>query len=470
MHNNDQSPLALGHLQELWDHRVRSGVDITSRLIKQGSAHKRELERARRQQLKISKARRKLSNKRLSSSDRATLLQDIKKRRKKYGRAIAAYLSCVQADLLAPNFKLAVVANFKPQHVTKQSYSLHTGSPDSDYFAALILSDTLATAFGLHAPSRHEAVAGLAAAVSGAWTKSIVRVDISSFYENIPHDRLLELIDSNKALDSISKRWIRTLLAAYLQASSSTNTIGLPRGIGPSANLSEAYLLQFDKSLETKRECIYYSRFVDDIVAVMAEADPYPARPTSYLDEIDSLLVDIGLTASTATGKRQEINVVREILPRGQKITYLGYDLELDYADPALSLDISAQRYMRIVTKMTRAGDAYARSKSNQGKSVELLDLRLKYLTTNTRLLHSKRDAFVGIKFSNTLVNTSNSMRALDAELRAQLSSLDQTGMPEVMKNRINSYSFLAGFEIPKYSRFSSGQWRAMTAIWKDVT
>lgn len=466
----ESSPLALDRFQQLWDRRTRSGVDVVAALLSKKSAHPKKLRKIKRHRTSILHARRDLKNKRLTKEEREQLLRQIRKSRKKLDASTLKYLTAVQATLTSPKFTLAVKKNLKPPHVSKQTYSITSTTPDASYFAAMLLSDSINKAFGLSSPSRQDIVQGLSSAIIGKWNKTVIRADIRSFFESIPHDQLLALVEGNMKLDSLSKNWIRSLLADYANIAHPAISVGLPRGIGPSASLSEAYLLSFDRKVKQKRECAYYARYVDDIVVVMATADPYPPRPSSYLDEFDKQLRTIGLETSTSSGKRQEIQCANESLPIGSHLQYLGYEIRRGSSGSKIQLEISATRASRIKDKLDRSFAVYARSASGGDKAASLLDLRIKYLTSNTRLVHSKRDAFVGIKFSNRSVNSTDAMVDLDLRLQALIQATDLSGMDAVLRNHLASYSFVQGFNDVKYVRFSAHQWRNLTSIWKDIS
>jgi hypothetical protein len=467
----ESSPLALDRFQQLWDRRTRSGVDVVAALLSKQSAHPKQLRKIKRHRTKILHARRDLKNKkRLTDEEQNQLLRQIRKSRKKLAASTLAYLTAVQATITSPKFSLAITTNRKPPHVSKQTYSITSTTPDASYFAAMLLSDSINKAFSLSSPSRQDIVQGLSSAITGKWDKTVIRADIRSFYESIPHDQLLALVESNMKLDSLSKLWIRSLLAAYADSAHPAISAGLPRGIGPSASLSEAYLLSFDRKVKQKRECAYYARYVDDIVAVMATADPYPPRPSSYLDEFDDQLRALGLETSVSSGKRQELQCAKESLPIGANLQYLGYDIRQGSSKSKVLLEISVARASRIKDKIERSFAVYSRSASGGDKAASLLDLRIKYLTSNTRLVHSKRDAFVGINFSNRSVNSTDAMVDLDLKLQALIHATDLSGMDAVLRNRLANYSFVQGFNDVKYVRFSAHQWRTLTSIWKDIS
>jgi len=96
----------------------------------------------------------------------------------------------------------------------------------------------------------------------------LVRTDISSFYESIDRQRLIEKMDRDQLLSPASKKYILQVLNSYGQISNTTT--GVPRGVGISAYLAELYLEPIDKAIKEIPGLVLYCRFVDDIVAVFA--------------------------------------------------------------------------------------------------------------------------------------------------------------------------------------------------------
>ncbi len=110
--------------------------------------------------------------------------------------------------------------------------------------------------------NRKHIVAQIYSLISESIPKHIIKLDISSFYENIPRETVVEKIVSKGPISLSTK----TLLSKLYSLPTISSTRGLPRGIGLSASLSEYYMRDFDKEITKIKGVYYYARYVDDIV------------------------------------------------------------------------------------------------------------------------------------------------------------------------------------------------------------
>ena len=85
--------------------------------------------------------------------------------------------------------------------------------------------------------------------ISDGFNYHVLRTDISSFFESIPHDRLLRKLKEDQLLSQKSLRLISGILFRYARLAG-TPGIGLPRGLGISSYLSELYMRDFDQRVK----------------------------------------------------------------------------------------------------------------------------------------------------------------------------------------------------------------------------
>ena len=122
--------------------------------------------------------------------------------------------------------------------------------PQSIFFVSKQTQINLNKVFKIRRSSRNDIIAQLKCVLSDELPKIIIKTDIKDFYETIQHNKMLPVIDSNPLLSIVSKRYIHKILSQY--TSITTKAIGLPRGIGVSACLSEIYMQKLDKKVNVK--------------------------------------------------------------------------------------------------------------------------------------------------------------------------------------------------------------------------
>ena len=121
----------------------------------------------------------------------------------------------------------------------KDVYSVNDNAPLT-YFILKQVTLNLSQIFDIEFISRKEIFNQLISVLKGKLYKYIYRVDISSFFESIPHENLIEKIDSNHHLSPSSKKIVKKLLNSYTQLSLSNK--GIPRGVGISSYLADIYM------------------------------------------------------------------------------------------------------------------------------------------------------------------------------------------------------------------------------------
>jgi hypothetical protein len=460
--------LSIGALRVEWDERTRQGIDLVAKFKKTGTAFPLLIDSIQARRKSRRRARKKLASAIASGFKAKRATKRARKASKKHDKSISHYLKSVQAEMIAPGFALAVVAGPLPKPGSKQTYRLMSSSYDAAYFAGRVLSRDIRRAFGVKPIGRNEVVRALVSILAGKWPKTIVRADVDSFYETVPHDRLIELLDENHLLSPLSKNWVRQMLSSYANLTTPSSPIGIPRGVGPSAALADAYLLTLDRQIRDRKECVFYGRYVDDIVAVMAPMEPRDALLGGYLSEIEGGLKTLGLSLSSKPDKRIEEAVSSSGSSSIATFEFLGYKIVHDAASGGVDLDVSRARSKRIEMRLDRTFGIYLRSHSKEGNSARLLELRLRFLTGNTRLANSKKDAFVGVKFSNPLLTSSKTLKKLDWALKRHIVALP-TSTPLGVLDRIKKHGFERGFADVTYVRFSDQDWRQIVSAWRDI-
>ena len=146
------------------------------------------------------------------------------------------------------NLEKSDVITSKPVYFTKKEDA-------NGYFIIKQLQRNIRKLYKVKQSDRHQIISQLSCLLNNEFPKYLIRTDIQEFYESIPHDKLLEIIDHENLLSFASKEYIKSILNEYIKLSATDK--GLPRGIGLSAYLAELYMRQFDRHVKDDDEVIF---------------------------------------------------------------------------------------------------------------------------------------------------------------------------------------------------------------------
>lgn len=355
----------------------------------------------------------------------------------------------VSENVSAPKFKIHLEERDGPNG--KPVYTID-GTPET-YFAVKQLQRNIHKIYGVKQASRYDLSCQLRDTLSSKFPFELVRTDISSFYETVDRKKLLEKLDEDHLLSASSMRFIKQILDSYGQISSSNN--GIPRGVGVSAYLSELYLRPIDRALKAIPGVILYCRYVDDIVVVFARP-PAGKSLGSYETLMTKIISEEGLKHKAA--KTQEIDLASD---GAKKLDYLGYTYEISHQ---LSIAPSMQKLARLEMRLAASFTEYRKGSSiNPRKAYRDLLARIKFLTGNTRLTHSKANARTGIFYNNSLVTDMSGLATLDISLKKQIALIPR----KVLRARLKQCSFVKGFEERRYHTFSALELQRIVKAWK---
>ncbi len=357
---------------------------------------------------------------------------------------IEKHLSEVSKKLLDHKFKIAITkveTDDKPVYTTTETAE--------NYFAIKQLQYNVKKSFKVKQANRFAIVNQINSHFKDNFPKIVLRTDVKSFYESIPHDKLLAKINDNPLLSFLSKKLIWKILKDFLVASDATDKVGIPRGIGVSAYLAELYMRDIDKEISSLNDVTYYARYVDDIIIVFTPTTTQKAL--TYLDKVKCIMeTDTGLRMNP--GKTYELDLVKSNASRN--ICFLGYRFEFN--DGTLKkIGLTRTKLKKYIRRITSAIDEYNKQKRFDSKAARrILIHRLNFLTGNTRLENNKSSVLLGIYYSNSLLSEPlDDLIALDLFLYKKI---DRCIDDANLKKRLNKFSFQKGFEERKYVNFSS--------------
>lgn len=297
------------------------------------------------------------------------------------------------------------------------------------HFAMKCLQRNLVKAFGVEMVNRHTVMSNLKLMLNNNQPIYIIRTDIQHFFESIPQARLMSLIERNSILSNKSKGLIKNIIADYEGVKDKrlvSAERGVPRGVGISSALSEIYLDELDKLIKSRKEVIFYVRYVDDIFMIMSEM-PYGFTLASYYQALETKFHEYGLDLQpVGSGKCQLLDYYTPVNGRDQMhiLTYLGYCLYI-------TKDARNHR----TTKFGMSDERKLRFKSRVDNVFNRFKLELKYdikqakrdfkdglnlITGNIRLSKAKEGVKVGLYYNNDLLDVEQDFVELENYLHSK--------------------------------------------------
>lgn len=340
----------------------------------------------------------------------------------------------------------------------KTAYVVNTDLPEI-YFLFKQLYKNLQSAFQVTPSDRNLIVKQVINVLNNDFPKYIIRADIKEFFESIPHDKLKSIINSNPKLNPLSKKIIYFILNKYKEITG--RTIGIPRGIGVSAFLSEVYMKGIDDYIKSMPNLTYYARYVDDMILVFTPRTKCDDFSKTF-ENLQNKVKEFGLMLHTDNNKKKEINYF--FTKNSQyNFDFLGYKLLCSKGN--IRIDLSNNKIEKYKTKILNMINCFNLSfKQNNFKNYtnyKLLVNRIKFITGNTRLIGKKSNTMIGIYCSNYLLSDSKSLVTLDKYLEAKIKTISvgtksQTAID--VQAKLNQFKFVDGFNEKLFCKFSKSQ------------
>lgn len=333
---------------------------------------------------------------------------------------------------------------------------IYTIKNDPNYFFAIKqVQRNLSELYKLQPANRNLIISQLKSMLSNGFKKCIVRTDISSFYESIDQVNLKRSINGNRT-SPLTKKILFNSLREFNKLASTS--IGIPRGLGISAYLSELSMRRVDEYFRSLDEVAYYARYVDDIIIIFIPNPEDDSR--NFEDEtVDILENEFKLKCNRA--KTYQIDMRTS---NSRQIEFLGY--KIGVGDNAKT-SFSKRKIDKIKLKISTAFDHYESHKKVDIKSAKkMLVYRIRFLTSNTRLFNNKRKILIGIYYSNKHADDISILKGIDKFLESKLKAHKIEGK---LLDKLQKMSFYDGFVTKKYSPFNVSQFQEITSIWKSI-
>lgn len=383
--------------------------------------------------------------------------------------------------------KLEEISNQINQHCIKilkgkdyggQSYKLEDNV--CNFFISKKIQKNIRETYKVRQSSRYAILSQLINLLEDNCPKYVIRTDIKNFYESIPQKILLEKINNDYLLSIKTKKFINQILESYNGLTGQTDAdtaIGVPRGIGISAYLSELFMRNVDNQIQELDDIIYYARYVDDIIAIFVPQSK-KERNLNYKEKIEEIVENEKLSLNE--DKTETYNLLNNSsILKNKTINYLGYKIGSNSENEVLDTKLSEKKLGKYFDRIRLSFEYFSKKRHhNRKREFKLLSARIKYLTSNTKLRNNKDKVFVGIYYSNPFLNSDESLEKMEKRLNWYIARAELT---DKQKRKIKAYSFIDGFKkrtfqvLPLKNKINKNHNRILqfgiteiTSIWKE--
>jgi hypothetical protein len=437
----DQS-FSTDNFRKIFDYENRKGQHLEGKFFP-------EIEKITKNLKNFSLEFRELENKRptiskqLYEEERAKINKNKNDLKDHKERLLISELEKISANILKKNFRIIL-----QKVVTKNGKEAYKISNDpTSYFVIKQIQYNIKRLYKIQQGNRYNIICQLRSFMKDSFPKYIIRTDIEKFYESISNNSLLNKINKEHLLAMTSKKIIQQVLMSYKDLSH--NDIGIPRGIGISAYLSEIYMRDFDKKIRSHPEIIFYARYVDDMVIVFSPK--LNSNKENFLLQIKSEAEKLDLTLNS--------NKTKTLDPEEDDLDYLGYRFCKDK-----TIQMGTEKIQKYKKKIEITFNAYIKGcKTKEKVARKILVKRLKFLTGNTKLINNKKRVLVGIYFSNSLITNNDCLDNLDKYLSEKISKISC----HRLKERLTKMSFKDGFLQKRFTKFSTAELSKIVEVWK---
>lgn len=300
--------------------------------------------------------------------------------------------------------------------------------------------------------SRNEEISQLKTIIATEENSIIFRTDITSFYENINFEKVLNKLydDGYNNLPSLK------VLQSIYKFCNDHQYRGLPRGLSISATLADYYMRDFDKNVFALDTCFYYSRYVDDIIVIFTDENKKVKKALFKI-----LPSGLTLNANKTIQKR---------IGDADQLDYLGYSIDLKDG----VTKISKKKMKKTKTRLAKSIVAF-----NFNKNFELLLKRISLLSCNTRMRMSGREKPVisGFRFLYSLCNEEailEQMKELDCYFHNLINAKKYKPSCMLRKllkpnefEKLKSFSFKEGYKEKIMCKLSRLEISEVKQVWK---
>lgn len=286
---------------------------------------------------------------------------------------------------------------------------------------------------------RNKAVRELISCLKWAGNLKIIRYDIKRFYETLKQETIFQAINENNDLSSHTKEIVKNFLNQFWSEGGS----GLPRGIEISNPIANLILQKLDNEIKKLDDCVFYARFVDDIIAISNNT-----QSREIINKIKNLIpseLEINSAKSYTATTSNTIDI---------EISFLGYKIKIPKIHPRehykyreIEVSHSDNKIKDLKRKIFISMCSYRKD-----QDFSLLFDRLKFISTNRSVKKGKGTYKSGIYYSSNLVNNYEPLKEVDKYLYAIIKNkgiaffTGKLNLSSAQVKKLKEINFVAGF------------------------
>lgn len=377
------------------------------------------------------------------------------------------YLYNLEKEINSSNFKISLSSFML---YGKEYFTINVFSKNklASFFVIKQLQYNIRHLFKVKQANRHSILSNIKIFLNSKIPVYVIRTDITNFYESIPHNKLMPLLNNNTLLSNKSKSLIKGIFKEYESLKDKNITkedYGVPRGIGISSYLSEIYLRDIDKEISNRQEVLFYARYVDDIFIIINFLPMGTTTLDGYYRKIEQLFQKKGLTLKIQGDEKCKIlDFTKDSVPE-EKFDYLGYKLciKRDKRQLAISYSFSDEKqkkYKGRIDNIFRHFEKLVKTNISQAYK-DLFDC-MNLITSNVKLLNGKSGVKVGLFYNNDLLDNMKVLNELTEYLNEKTNAINlpiklagRDKLIEKIQKRIKNIDFKTRWEEKKMYKFS---------------
>ncbi len=391
------------------------------------------------------------------------LIEKLGKARQNKDDYFAKYMNELATEVASKNFR------FNLSKITihgKETFTIDKGKPEI-FFAMKQLQYNIKKTFKVKPANRHAIMSNIKALMNTSVPVYVIRTDISSFYESIIQSKLLDIIENNTLLSHKSRAFVKMILKEYevkKDTSKEKPNIGIPRGVGISAYLSELYMRDLDSYIYKNKEVIFYARYVDDIFIILS-AIPGRQELEEFYENIREKFLENGLelkSPSQTSEKCWLLDFTKDNV-REKEMNYLGYKLRMKRKGKKLKTEflLSDNKVNRLKDRINNAVRHFEeKSVCDLKQAIRDLIDSINYISGNTQLYKSKSRVKIGLYYNNDLLDDKGGLQSITDYLRQKTIQpyyllKDPEHIKEVLAKKLDKVDFVQRWETRKTYKFS---------------